>query len=365
MAGALRGFVTSLERFYRVQVIDRWVLGPSIRKFYYLASGHIFFQLLAAAVELDLFTLLRKEGPLTLAALAERLGLAEQPARILLDGLVTIGALKQRGDRYANTLMSQIAFTAQDPRNLRATILWQKHIVYRPMAHLLESLRAYRNCGLEEIPGQGGTLYERLGQHPRLEKIFQDSMQEISIQANDLLARYVDFSATKLLVDVGGGNGTNILAVARRYPRLQGRVFDLPTVCEKARARFREERLADRLDAIEGNVFTDDFPAGADAFLFCHFCCIWSKEENQRFLRKAYERLPVGGRAILFDIMGHDEGGGPLASAMGSPYFLCLATGTGMIYSKREYVDICRQAGFRHVRRVELPREHTAIIATK
>jgi hypothetical protein len=50
---------------------------------------------------------------------------------------------------------------------------------------------------------------------------------------------------------------------------------------------------------------------------------------------------------------------------MGSPYFLCLATGTGMIYAKREYEDLCRRAGFSSVRRVELPREHTAIIATK
>ena len=127
--------------------------------------------------------------------------------------LATIGALKHRGGRYANTVMSHIAFTAQDPRNLRATILWQKHIVYRPMAHLLEALGSYRNVGIQEIQGKGGTLYERLGEHPALEKIFQDSMQEISVQANDLLARYVDFASTRLLVDVGGGNGTNVLAV--------------------------------------------------------------------------------------------------------------------------------------------------------
>lgn len=365
MLRSVRRFFTSLERIYRVQLIDRLVLAPSIRKFYYLSAGHIYFQILAAAVELDLFTLLRKEGPMTLPALAERFGLAEQPARILLDGLVTIGALKMRGGRYANTVMSHIALAAQDPRNLRATILWQKHIVYRPMARLLESLRDYRNVGLEEISGGGTTLYERLGEHPELEKIFQDSMQEISIQANDLLARYVDFTSTNLLVDVGGGNGTNLLAVARRYPGLKGRVFDLPTVCAKAREHFRQERLAERLDAIEGNVFADEFPEGADAFLFCHFLCIWSKEENRTFLRKAYARLPPGGRVIVFDIMGRDGGGGPLASAMGSPYFLCLATGTGMIYSKAEYEDLCREAGFGHVRRVELPREHTAIIATK
>ena len=365
MAAGFARLFTSLERLYRVWVIDRLVLGPSIRKFYRLAAGHIYFQILAAAVELDVFTLLRSQGPLTLPDLAKRLGLAEQPMRILLEGLVATGALKKGGDRYQNTLMSRIAFTTQDPRNLRATILWQKHIVYKPMSRFLESLREYRNVGLVEIPGSGTTLYERLGGHPELEKIFQDSMQEISIQANDLLARYVDFAPTSVLIDVGGGNGTNVLAVALRNPHLKGRVFDLPTVCEKARAHFREKGLADRLDAIEGNVFTDAFPEGADAFLFCHFMCIWSKEENLSLLRKAFEKLPKGGRVILFDIMGNDDGDGPLASAMGSPYFLCVATGTGMIYAKKEYEELCRDAGFLSVSRIELPREHTAIVALK
>lgn len=356
---------TSLERIYRVYVIDRLILGPSIKRFYRLAAGHIYFQLLAAAVELDLFTLLRAEGPSTLQDLARRLNLAEQPMRILLEGLAATGALRKRGERYANTLMSTIAFTSQNPHSLKATILWQKHIVYRPMSRLLESLQAYRNVGLDEIPGTGDTLYERLGGHPALEKIFQDSMEEISVQANDLLARYVDFSTTSLLVDVGGGKGANVMAVARRHPRLKARVFDLPSVCARAREHFRRENMADRLDAFEGNVFADEFPDGADAFLFCHFMCIWSKDENAALLRKAYAKLPPGGRVILFDIMGNDRGDGPLASAMGSPYFLCLATGTGMIYAKKEYEALCLQAGFSKVRRVELPREHTAIIATK
>lgn len=361
----LRRFWLWFERVYLVYFVDRVVLASSIRKFYRMAAGHIYFQALAAAVELDLFTILRAEGAMTIAELAHRLGLQEQPCRILVQALTANGVLRKRGDRYANTIMSRIAFSAQDPRNLKATILWQKYIVYKPMSRFLESLQEYRNVGLEEIPGSGQTLYERLEAHPWLEKIFQDSMQEISIQANDLLARYVDFSATRMLVDVGGGNGTNLLAVAHRHRHLQGRVFDLPSICSKATEHFARENLADRLSAVPGNVFTDDFPVGADAFMFCHFLCIWSKAQNLEFLRKACDKLGAGGRVIVFDIMEKDSGDGPLAAAMGSPYFIALATGGGMIYMKQEYEDLCRQAGFSRVERVELPREHTAIIATK
>ncbi|SBT05097.1 O-methyltransferase, family 2 [Candidatus Accumulibacter aalborgensis] len=353
------------ERMYRVHFVDGIVLASSIKQFYRIAAGHIYFQALAAAVELDLFTILRAEGAMTLAELARRLDLAEQPCRILVQTLTANGVLKKRGDRYANTIMARIAFSSQNPRNVKATILWQKYIVYKPMARFLESLKEQRNVGLEEISGTGETLYERLEAHPALEKIFQDSMQEISVQANDLLARYVDFGKTRLLVDLGGGNGTNLLAVARRHPHLQGRVFDLPSICGKAAENFARQGMSDRLSAVPGNVFTDSFPEGADAFMFCHFLCIWSKSEDISFLKKAYDKLSPGGRVIVFDIMEQDSGDGPLAAAMGSPYFIGLATGRGMIYMKKEYEELCRQAGFSTIERVELPREHTAIIATK
>jgi hypothetical protein len=365
MAGTLSHLWTSLERFFLVNVVDRIVLASSIKKFYLMASGHIYFQSLAAAVELDVFTILRAEGPLSLPDLARRIGLEEQPCRVLLQVLAATGVVKKKGDRYANSQMSHIAFTSQNPRSLKAIILWQKYIVYRPMEQLLESLKAYKNLGLEAISGPGATLYERISAHPELEKIFQDAMQEISIQANDVLARYVDFRKTRLLVDIGGGNGSNILAVARRNAHIRGRVFDLPSVCARARAHFEQEKMSDRLGTVEGNVFHDRFPEGADTFLFCHFLCIWSKAENLQFLKKAYDALPPGGRTIVFDIMANDADDGPLAAAMGSPYFLGLATGTGMIYTKSEYEALCREAGFSSTQRVELPREHTAIVAIK
>jgi hypothetical protein len=93
--------------------------------------------------------------------------------------------------------------------------------------------------------------------------------------------------------------------------------------------------------------------------------CIWSKAENIGLLEKAYAALNAGGRAVIFDIMQDDDERGPLAAAMGSPYFLGLATGRGMIYTISEYEDFCRQAGFRKVIRRSLPGQHTAVIAYK
>jgi precorrin-6B methylase 2 len=197
-----------------------------------------------------------------------------------------------------------------------------------------------------------------------LERIFQEAMEAISVQANAMLRDHVDFSHVRSLVDVGGGNGTNVIEIARKYPHLKASVFDSETVCRLARDNFHRSGLGDRLSAIEGNCFADEFPRGTDCLLFAHFFTIWSESENRGLLEKAYRALPAGGSVIVFNMMQADEETGPLSAALGSPYFLTLATGKGMLYTWGEYETWLREAGFR-VTRKALPRDHGAIIGTK
>jgi len=50
---------------------------------------------------------------------------------------------------------------------------------------------------------------------------------------------------------------------------------------------------------------------------------------------------------------------------MGSPYFLTLATGKGMLYTWNEYMQWMKDAGFATVTRQVLPRDHGLITARK
>jgi SAM-dependent methyltransferase len=336
-----------------------------LERLYLVFGGHIFFQTLRTAVQLDLFTLLAQMGPLTRDEIAVRLRIAAQPTRIVVLGLTVTGLLRKRGDRYSNSHLAKILFVKDSPRKITSYVELQHRAMYKGLYWMLDAVREYKNIGIKEFAGTEATLYQRLAHDPELERIFQEAMQELSVQANADLGRFVDLTGINHLVDVGGGDGTNIIAIARRWVHLRATVFDSPTVCEIARKNIARSGLSERLDAIAGECFIDPFPESADCLLFAHFFTIWGEEMDRKLLRKCYESLPSGGKVIIFNMMQHDNETGPLSAAVGSPYFLTLATGLGMLYTWREYETWMWETGFQEVQRHKLLRDHGLIVGTK
>jgi len=103
--------------------------------------------------------------------------------------------------------------------------------------------------------------------------------------------------------------------------------------------------------------------------MFAHFFTIWSEEKDLMLLKKCYRALPAGGTVVLFNMMQADTEDGPLTAAMGSPYFLTLATGEGMLYTMDEYAAWMKEAGFKTVKAemlpTPLPTGHGVVIGTK
>lgn len=331
-----------------------------------IAGGHSAFQLLWAGVELELFTLLSQEPDLNLEQISERLGLQYYPCRVLLVGLTALGLIKKQELGYANALLTERMLVKGSPEYAGEILGWQAHIVYPGMMDFLDSLRQGTNVGLNNFMGNGKTLYERLVSHPKLEHVFQDAMSALSAQANAYLIQDVDFNQFTHIVDVGGGDGSNALALARKFPNLRVTVFDSPSVCEIAKSNIADAGLQDKVATCPGEMFTDPFPAGVDAILFSHIFTIWSLDNNLALLKKSYEALPEGGAVLIFGMMGADDDTGPLSTALGSPYFLAIATGEGMLYSWADYEELIHQAGFRSVERVDnMPLNHGVIIGTK
>lgn len=335
-------------------------------RFFLIAGGHSAFQLLWSGVELGLFDKLAAEPGLDLPQLATRLGLELYPARVLIVGLTAVGLIEKRGEGFHNAPVSQHALVTGSEANLAAVLGWQAHIVYPGMMDFTQSLRESKNVGLDRFSGPGNTLYQRLAAQPKLERVFQAAMSSLSQSANRHVATAIDWGRFKHVVDAGGGDGTNAIALATRYPALRVTVMDSPTVCALAREKIAVAGLSDRVKTHAGDFRRDAFPADADAVLFCHIFTIFSMEHNRELLAKCARELPSGGSVVLFNMMGADDDTGPMSTALGSPYFLAIATGEGMLHAGKDYAEAMRATGFKELHRVTgLPLDHGVLVGTK
>src|SRR5215475_11766860 len=115
MANSSASAPGALERLWDRYVtlpVTRWVEGVLLRRqferLYLVFGGHIFFQTLRTAVQLDLFSLLAKKGPMSREQIASRLGIHDQPARIVILGLTVVGLLRKRGKLYSNSRLAEV-----------------------------------------------------------------------------------------------------------------------------------------------------------------------------------------------------------------------------------------------------------------
>lgn len=331
--------------------------------FWLLGQGHVAFQLLWSAIELKLFDTL-SEGPLALEVLAKKLNLKEYPCRVLLTGLTAVGLLEKN-----KTLFSANEWAQSHLKNggtYHKILGWQRHIVYPGLEHLTESLRTSKNRGLEVFKGNGPTLYDRLKNNPDLELVFQNAMSALSTEGREGLLTQKIFRQHKHIMDIGGGDGTNAIHLVKNHPELKMTLLDNESVIERAKKNVDSKNVNDKINFQTGNVFSAKLPSDCDGFIMCHMVTIFSPDENIEILKKCRAALPNGGRMFLFNMFTSDDGSGPMAPALGSPYFLAIASGTGYLYSTGEVREWLVEAGYSDVTlSEELNLNHRLISALK
>jgi demethylspheroidene O-methyltransferase len=157
--------------------------------------------------------------------------------------------------------------------------------------------------------------------------------------ATEILDAY-PLARHRCLMDVGGGEGTFVGAVAARAPHLQLRVFDLPAVAERARAKFEAQGLAAR-------ALRDPLPRGADIATLVRVVHDHDDREALALLRAVRSALPDDGVLLLAEPMSDTPGAEP----MGDAYFgfYLLAMGRGRPRRAEELTAMLHEAGFGRV----------------
>lgn len=317
--------------------LARGIARRETRALFDLCAGFVYSQVLAACVQLELFGLLRA-GPLGPDELAARLGLPEEGTRRLLDAAVSLRLLSRR-DRGRYGLGPLGAVVAGEPGI--AAMVRHHAALYRDLADPVALLRAGRGDALAAFWPYAGAAdaaalgAEEVGPYTALMAASQPMV------AAEVLAA-VRFARFRSLLDVGGGEGAFLRAVAAAYPGLRLKLFDLPAVAARARARFAEAGLV--VEVTGGDFRTDPLPGGADAISLVRVVHDHDDATVLALLRAVRRALVPGGTLILAEPMSETPGAEPIGDAYFGLYL--LAMGRGRPRTAARLTEMLTEAGF-------------------
>ncbi|HEV3256213.1 MAG TPA: methyltransferase [Gemmataceae bacterium] len=295
-----------------------------------------------------------KDGPKNADELAKATGVNARSLYRLLRALASVGVFAEdAGGRFRLTPPAA-CLLSDAPGSQRAAALMMGEEHFRCWTDLLYSIETGETA-FEHVYGE--PVFTYLATHPHAAKVFDEAMTSIhGAETGAMLAVY-DFSPVRTLVDVGGGNGTLLTTVLRKYPSMRGILFDRPDVIERARANLKAAGLEERCQAVAGSFF-ESVPPGGDAYLLRHIVHDWDDGECQTILRNCRKVMPQTGRLLVIESVippGNEPCFGKLLDVN------MLVIPGGMERTEPEYRDLFAKAGFTLSRVVPTDREVSVV----
>jgi hypothetical protein len=279
--------------------------------------------------------------PMMLEEIAARTGAHAPSLYRVMRMLASMGLFKEeQGKRFALTPAGEL-LKSDAPGTMRyhAMMLGDEWTT-RAYEHFTDCLRTGQN-GVSKAYGQH--LFDVLAERPEQSNTFQAAMTSSStIEGTAVIGAY-DFSGIKRLADLGGGRGTLLASILRRYPLMQGVLFDrAEIIAGVAKDQFAgcEGRIT-----IEGGSFFERVPDGCDAYIMKHIIHDWDDEHCRTILKLMRDKLPTDGRVFICEMVVTDEPG-PTAAKILDIMMLVITMG-GKERTKDEFAELLASSGLR------------------
>ena len=133
----------------------------------------------------------------------------------------------------------------------------------------------------------GAPFFTWMQAHPHRHATFDRAMAAGGRMHGLLLAKALDWSSSRRVCDIGGGDGTLLGVLLAQHPHLEGMLLELQDVVDRAPPR-------PRVTAIGGDAFTA-VPVGCDTYLFVNVLHDWDDDAAVRLIERAAEAARSGG----------------------------------------------------------------------
>jgi hypothetical protein len=307
-----------------------------------MITGYWVSQMVHVAAKLRLADHLA-HGPRTAEELARTTGTHARSLYRLLRALASVGVFSELepGRFRLNEMAESLRSDVPGSQWAMAVMMGDEH--YAAWGGLLENVRTGETA-FDRLYGR--PIFDYLQDHPEAARIFDAAMTAIHGRETLSTLEAYDFSGLRVLADVGGGNGSNLIGILERYPDLRGVLFDLPHVVDRARPAVEKAGLADRCELVAGDFF-GAVPVQADAYFLRHIIHDWDDDRAATILRNIRQTCPEGARLLVVEYVlppGDTPSFGKLMDLN-----MMLLPG-GVERTEQEFRDLFASAGFRITR---------------
>lgn len=278
-------------------------------------------------------------SPKTAGELARLTSCHEDSLYRVLRTLAGIGIFAETEGRYFHLtpLASWLRGDVDGSLKAAAEVVGEEW-TWRPWGALLHSVRTGETA-FDHLYGQ--STWDWFGENPAAAALFNQHMDvRTQTHARAILDSF-DFSKMRTIADVGGGQGSLIAAILRRYPNATGAVVNLPHVIQSA-SRNGFDDVAHRLEFVAGNFF-EAVPAGYDAYVLKDILHDWNDGHARKILQTC--RRAMHEKSVLL-IIEHIVCPANLHCAAKAIDMQMLVRTGGRNRTQEEFLEFFRQTGF-------------------
>ncbi|MCA1300142.1 acetylserotonin O-methyltransferase [Stappia indica] len=274
-----------------------------------IAFGYMASKALFAALHFGIFTHL-SQAPARVEDLAAKIGVPAERCRTLLTALAALGLIERDGGAYRNSPAAERFLVKGAKYDFSDYLRLQVHQQMYPLMDQIEPALA------GELPEEATASYAEWFSDPEEARLYSESQHAGSLGPALGLARRVDLSGARKLLDVGGGTGAFAITLCEAFPELSATIVDFPNVATLGRTFIDKAGLSDRIAYREGNALETDWPEAQDAILMSYLLSGVPDHTHVGLIERALRHLAPGGLLMVHDFIVDSDRAGPKNTAL-------------------------------------------------
>ena len=274
-----------------------------------IAFGFMASKAMFAGLHLDVFTHLAA-GPKTCKNLSEIVGVPANRIVTLMNALNGVGLVELDGNLYANSTGAEAFLSRESKYDFGDYLRFQ---IDQQMYPFLGQLNEVLDGSLSS---DAVDSYQHWMSNPEQAALYSNAQHSGSLGPGRTIARTVDLSGAKSLLDVAGGTGAMTIRLLEANPDLTSTIIDFPNVSEIGWRFITEANMTNRVRYIPSNALNVEWPSEQDAILMSYLFSGVPGVEVPRLVQYAFDSLVPGGKFLVHDFMVNDDRTGPVLAAL-------------------------------------------------